>query len=168
MEKNHEKEFLEFYNQHADGIFRFCFFRVYNRELAKDLVQETFLKTWEYISRGNDVKSIKSLAYKIALNLIIDRTRKEKPTSSLEEMSNWGIDLKDQRELSKKIETKIEVEKILKAIKKIDPIYQEVITMRFLNELSPKEISLLLGESENVISVRINRGKKLLRNLIKI
>lgn len=168
MEKNYEKKFLEFYDQHADGIFRFCFFRLYNREVAKDITQETFLKTWEYIIKENEIKSIKSLAYKIALNLIIDRARKERPTASLEEMNDWGIEIKDQRKIDKQIETKIEIEKILKAIEKMDPAYQEVIKMRFLNELSPKEISVILGENENVISVRINRGKKLLQNLIKI
>ena len=52
-----EKEFLDAYQQYADAIYRHCFFRVYNRDLAQDLTQETFIKTWKYISEGKEIKN---------------------------------------------------------------------------------------------------------------
>lgn len=167
MGKNYEKAFLSFYDQHADGVFRFCFFRVYNRETAKDLTQETFLKTWEYLSKGNVVENIKSLAYKIALNLIIDRSRKNNGEWSLEEMKESGVEPADKENLLEKVGLNIELKNVLLAIKTLDPIYREAITMRYLNELGPKEISTILNESENVVSVRIARGTKQLRALLK-
>ena len=43
--------------------------------------------------------------------------------------------------------------------------YQEILEMRFIDDLSPKEISAVLGVSENVVSVRIHRGMNKLRQL---
>lgn len=167
MGKNYEKEFLRFYDQHADGIFRFCLFKVYDREQAKDLTQETFLKTWEYLSGEKVVENIKSLAYRIALNLIIDRSRKKHPENSLEQLQENGFELKTKKDLIEDVGLQIELEKVFSAIKKLEPIYQEVVTLRYIHELGPKEISRVLSESENVISVRISRGTKQLRQLLK-
>ena len=46
-------------------------------------------------------------------------------------------------------------------------VYREVIILRFVDELGPKEISELIEESENVVSVRIHRGLKLLREIVQ-
>src|SRR5579863_136343 len=72
-----EKEFLEAYQHYADAIYRHCYFRVYNKELAEDLTQETFIKTWKYITEGKEIKNLKAFLYKVAVNLIIDNSRKK-------------------------------------------------------------------------------------------
>ena len=65
-----EQEFLDAYKQYADSIYRHCYFRVYNKELAEDLTQETFIKTWKYIAQGKEIKNIKAFLYRVAVNLI--------------------------------------------------------------------------------------------------
>src|SRR3989344_7747615 len=72
-----EKEFLDAYEQHADAIYRHCYFRVYNEDLAKDLSQETFIKTWKYVTEVKEIKNIKAFLYRVAVNLIIDNSRKK-------------------------------------------------------------------------------------------
>jgi DNA-directed RNA polymerase specialized sigma24 family protein len=71
-------EFIALYDEMADQLFRHCFFKLSNRELALDLVQETFSRTWEYISSGKEVNNIKGFLFKVANNLIIDEYRKKK------------------------------------------------------------------------------------------
>lgn len=161
-----EKEFLDFYDKHADAIFRYCFYRVFDYESAKDIVQETFCKTWEYIASGNEVKNIRALVYKIAYNLIVDRSRLERPVESLEGLKENGWEVKDKNNLADQIEITLEAQDVAKAIKKLDPIYQEAVVLRYINELRPKEIAEILNESENVVSVRINRGLKQLKDLV--
>ena len=73
-----EKEFLQAFEKYADDIYRHCYFRVYDKELAEDLVQETFIKTWKYIISGEEIKNIRAFLYKVAVNLIIDNSRKKK------------------------------------------------------------------------------------------
>ena len=166
MNRSPKDEFLEAYNKLSDPIFRHCYFRISNRERAKELMQEVFIKAWEYILNNNSsIKNMKALIYKIANNLIIDEYRKKK-TISLDELSdNTGFDPGyDNRE---QVDKTLDGKDILKLLGKIDEKYREVITMRYIDELSPKEIASLLNESENNISVRINRGIKKIRQILK-
>src|SRR3989344_3440161 len=73
-----EEAFTQGYQTHADAIYRHCYFRVHNKELAQDLTQETFIKTWKYIIEGKEIKNLKAFLYKVAINLIIDDSRKKK------------------------------------------------------------------------------------------
>ena len=50
-------------------------------------------------------------------------------------------------------------------LKQLDKPYQEVLLMRFMNEMAPKEIATATGESSNAVSVRLHRGIKQLRKL---
>lgn len=42
-------QFINAYNEYSDEIFRYCFYRVYDREKARELSQETFMKVWKYL-----------------------------------------------------------------------------------------------------------------------
>ncbi len=56
-----------------------------------------------------------------------------------------------------------EARHLIGKINEIDPIYQHAVYLRFVEDLKPKEIAEILGESANVVSVHINRGLKQLR-----
>lgn len=158
-----QEEFLKAYEQSADAIFRHCYFRVFQSELAQDLMQETFIRTWEYIAKGKEVKNIRAFLYTVANNLIIDESRKKK-TLSLDALQEKGFDPRlDTRE---QLLNQIDAKHIVQIVSKLDPTYQEVIMMRYIDELSPKEIAEILHESENTISVRIHRGLQKLRKIL--
>src|SRR3954465_13426122 len=150
--KKRTDEFIALYDEMADQLFRHCFFKVSNRELALDLVQETFARTWEYIASGKEVSNIKGFLFKVANNLIIDEYRKKKVVSleTLQEQSGFDAPTQDH----KKTIFNVEVDTVLTHIKKLDDKYREVILMRYVNDYSPKEIAQILGESENAVSVR--------------
>ena len=74
---NQEQQFLKAFERFADAIFKHCFFRVSDREVAKDLVQETFSRTWEHIALGKEVRDYRAFLYRIANNLIVDFYRKK-------------------------------------------------------------------------------------------
>jgi RNA polymerase sigma-70 factor, ECF subfamily len=157
-----QDDFLEAYNSYSDAIFRYCYYKTSDRERAKDLVQDTFTKAWEYIAAGNEVGNIKAFLYRIANNLIIDGFRKKKSYSLdvLEEQGfDPGVDKTDQ--LFNQIDGAI----ALKLLTKIPDTYREVITMRFVEELSIKEIAEILKEKENNISVKLHRGLEKLREI---
>jgi RNA polymerase sigma factor (sigma-70 family) len=58
-----------------------------------------------------------------------------------------------------------EIKNVLEAIEKLDPIYKDVLIFRYIDNLLPREIAEILGESENVVSVRLNRGIKKIREI---
>lgn len=157
------KEFLAAYDQFADAIFRHCYFRVFNRDRAKDLMQETFTRAWEYLAEGKRVDNLRAFLYRVATNLIIDEARKKKAVS-LETLAEEGFD--PPAEDGRLIEG-IDARLILRFLKEIEPAYREVVAMRYLEGLSPKEIAEALNENENAVSVRIHRGIKKLRVAIE-
>ena len=158
------EEFMKAYEKYSDAIFRYCYFRVYDRERAKDLVQETFMKTWDYIAQGNDIGNIRAFLYRVARNIIIDYTRKKKE-DSLEALQESGFNPGRDERANKEIE--FDFQAALQAIKSLDEKYREAVTMRYIEGYSPKEIARMIDETENVVSVRIHRGLQQLRKKIK-
>ncbi len=166
-ENKNEKYFLSAYEKYADDIYRHCYFRVYNKELAEDLTQETFIKTWKYIAYGKEIKNIRAFLYKIAVNLIIDNSRKKKAVflDDIGEKERLGsIRLNN---IEGKIFSKFEGQKFIKMLEELNEEHRQVIIMRYIDDLLPKEIAEILGESPNAVSVRINQGMKKLHEIIE-
>lgn len=161
------QEFERTYDQYADAIFRHCFFRLFNRETAKDLTQETFMKTWDYIVKGNKIDNMRAFLYKVANNLVINEIKRKKPDSSLDQMSE-ETDFEPSENYRNNPMSKSEEIEVLDKIKSLNPSYRNVLIMRYVNGLEVKEIARLLGESESNISVKIHRGIKKLQEIYKI
>lgn len=160
-----EKEFLDMYQQYADAIFRHCYFRVYNKDLAEDLTQETFIKTWEYITKGKEIKNIKAFLYKVAVNLIIDNSRK-KQALAFDHLKENEVSVRLYNTESNIIDN-FEIKEIIKTLDDLDEKYRQVIVMRYIDQLSPPEIADVLEISTNAVSVKINYAMKKLRQIIK-
>ncbi|MBI4426912.1 MAG: RNA polymerase sigma factor [Candidatus Magasanikbacteria bacterium] len=162
--KKNEEEFLAIYDKYADAIFRFCYWRLFERELAKDVMQEAFLKAWEYLSSGRQVENLRAFVFKIARNLIIDNRRVKKEMSSVEEMAEIGQEVMAKDE---QWNLRLDLARVKCLLDELDEIYREAVALRYIEGLRPKEIAEILGESEDVVSVRIHRGLKKMKELIK-
>lgn len=164
-----QEQFAKAYDQHADAIFRHCCLRVYDRELAKDLMQETFMKAWKYYSEGEGekIENIKALLYKIATNLIIDHSRRpsSKQSASLEDLVEAGFEPGEDR--SDKLKDELDAKDALKIMDRIKEDYREVLILRYFNDLSLKQTAEALGISENLVSVRLNRALQELKKTFK-
>lgn len=158
-----EQDFLRAYNAHVDAIFRHCYYRVYDREHAKDLTQETFARTWEYILAGQDVRNIRAFLYRVANNLVIDASRKKKALS-LEVLQEDGWEPSSTNHLELPIA--VDAAAVVSVIRQLDEDYRDVLMMRFVDNLKPKEIAKILGVSANVVSVRLHRAMKQLRQVL--
>lgn len=63
--KNKDPEsFTKVYDLYVERIYRFIFFKVANPEDAQDLTSEVFLKTWQYINDGKEVKNLNAFFIK--------------------------------------------------------------------------------------------------------
>lgn len=157
-----ERAFLDAFDAYADALYRHCFFRISDRERAKDLVSEAFTRTWEYLVKGNTVGDYKSFLYRTLNHLIIDEYRKKKtesldnlldehhvPESAFDELVGGG---------KEEIEIAGDVRCLPKLLEHMPAQYREVVVMRYLDGLAPSDIAKLLDEPVNTVSVRIHRG----------
>lgn len=166
MDKEETKQaFITLYDSLSSAIFRHCFFRLSSRERALEISQEAFLKVWEYFDRGTDIKNPTALVYRVTNNLIIDEYRRKKMVS-LDLMQESGFDV-DDGEGGELLE-RIEIDKIRIAISQLPEKYRQVITLRFIEGLSPSEIGAIVNRTENSVSVQLNRAIKMLQEILHI
>jgi RNA polymerase sigma-70 factor, ECF subfamily len=118
------------------------YFRLNDRALSNDLVQETFIKTWSYLAKGGKIDAMKAFLYHVLNNLIIDEYRKRK-TVSLDLLLEKGFE--PHEKTTKNILDELDGKTALALVKKLPDKYQRVIRMRYTQDLSLEEMSLLTG-----------------------
>ena len=165
LEKKTEEFFLKGYDDYAEAIFRHISFRIFDRERAKDILQDTFFRTWEYLSKGRQIDNLRAFLYRVANNLIIDESKK-KTHASLESVVEAGGQFENAFKTKETLSISLEYKEIISLLKRLDEDYRRVVVMRYVEELPVKEIAKLLGVSENLVSVRLNRALNKLRHLI--
>jgi RNA polymerase sigma-70 factor (ECF subfamily) len=171
--RDFEEEFKEGFERYADELFRHASIRLSDRERALEITQDAFLKAWEYAKRGEEIRELRPFLYRTLRNLIIDEYRKHK-THSLESMleDHEGASIEalmphDDTNTLEAAVTRFESKRALQHLSKLPDAYCEVLTLRYVESLTPKEIAGIIGESENVVSVRIHRGLKKLKTLLE-
>jgi RNA polymerase sigma-70 factor (ECF subfamily) len=168
--KEKENQFLEGYDAYSDALFRFAYFQVSDREVAKDIVQDVFMETWKCIADGGEIQNIRAYLYRVARNRIIDHYRKHK-TQSLDAMQENsqgnGVDFGDQRGMEAD-EMKTEASHMLRLLDKVEQKYREPVLLRYMEGMGVKEVAEILGETESNTSVLIHRGIEKLKDLAHI
>lgn len=173
MKHEAEQRFKEAFEAYADELFRHAVLRLSNRERAHEITQECFLKTWQYVSRGEEVREMRPFLYRTLRNLIIDEYRKTK-SYSLDEMLE-GDDgahmetslLADEANEMEQAMDRFDGSRAVEVLKVLPEPYREAIVLRYVESLSIAEVAERMGESENVTSVRIHRGLKKLKALLE-
>lgn len=163
MKKVTENEFLKAYEDYADAIYRHCFFRVFSKPLAEELAQETFMKTWQYLAKGEEVENLRAFLYRVANNLIIDYSRKKKE-ERLDALLEAAPEMEPSYDGRGELETKEFAEEVISTMDNLREDEKKILMMRYLDELELKEISEALGITVNNVSVRLNRAMKALRH----
>jgi len=162
-----EERFLQAFREFNEALFRHATFRLSDREKAIDVVHDTFTKAWTYVRDGHSIDSYKPFLYKVLNNLIIDEYRKRRESSLDAIFEVEGVDESNFSELiGDDVDTLINTldgKKAVEALTELPDVYREVIIMRYVDELKPREIADLIEESENVVSVRIHRGIAMLK-----
>ena len=164
IQSSAEKLFAEVFSEYGDAIFRFCIVKVSNTDLAEDMTQEVFMRFWGYLKEGTEVANPRALLYTIANNLAKDWYKKKKSDSLDDQMEQGYTPI----EKSPSAETLASHREAIEALGQLDEKDREVMMLRFVEGLEPKDIAVMLDETANVISVRINRATKRLQTILHI
>ena len=137
-----------------DKIYRYCYFKLSDRDLAEDITQETFLKFYEHYDFLSETKSLKYL-YTIAGNLCIDEYRRTKPTN-LEE--DYEGPIHEDRV--------IENMSIKNALSKLTDEEREILLLRYANDVQVSVIGKIYKISRfaarrKILSAKENLEKEL-------
>lgn len=160
-----------------DKIYRYCYFRLHDRQLTQDITQETFLRFYRQdlgLDKGKELPYL----YTVARNLCIDEFRKKKFGGTGETDTGITIDdvsVKDSYPGSDvmaaacdKSEEWIDIMILRAAIAKLPPEEQELLLLRYVNEVSVASICKITGISRFAVYRRLSKSLKWLKKeLIK-
>ena len=152
-----------------NDVYTFQLQRTQNENDAEDITIQAFSKAFDTIDTYNEDYSFKTWLITISRNIHVDLVRKQKKiirNTSKDNKDNYLEIIDDSPTPEDKIITEQNLAKLLRDIKKLKPHYQEVINLRYFQELSYKEISQTLDESINNVKVKLLRAKKLLAAII--
>lgn len=169
--KNNQKAFNFLLDEFWDYVYGFQLKRVTNEYDAEDITIQTFSKAFDKIDQYDEKYAFKTWLITISKNIQIDLHRKEK-NSINSKIVNHEDDkvysvMDDSPSAEDTLITEQNLAKLLRDIKKLKPHYQEVINLRYFQELSYLEISQQLNEPMNNVKVKLLRAKKLLAEIIK-
>lgn len=159
-----EKVFVESFSEYGDAIFRFCLVKVSNVELAEDMTQEVFTRYWKSLRDGKEMTNTRSFLYTIANNMAKDWYKKKKADSLDEKIESGDV----PRDKAASPEIIAEYQEVLTVIEDMEEKDKEVLLLKHVEGLPPKEIAEVLEETANTVSVRLNRATKRLQEKLGI
>ena len=153
--------FGKLYDHYQPMIYRFVLVKVGRREEAEDITHQVFLQAWQnirtYHHRGHPFGS---WLYRIARNQVIDHYRARKDDVPLEAADHAGI-ATESGEAG--VSLKIEMEKVMAAIRRLKPEHQDVIILRFVEDLSIRETADAIHKTEGAVKLIQHRAMEELR-----
>ncbi|QYS90445.1 sigma-70 family RNA polymerase sigma factor [Flavobacterium covae] len=169
--KGDQVAFTYLLDKYWNEVYAFMLQRTENETDAEDITIETFSKAFDKINSYNSEFQFNTWLIAIAKNVHIDLLRKKK--------SSLFIDITDEEDhiayaiadnspsTEDQLITEQNLNRLLQFIKQLKPAYQEVIQMRYFQEMTYQEIADDLNEPLNNVKIKILRAKKLLADIIK-
>ena len=161
------RAFSELVNLYKDKMFHLGYRMLGQSHEAEDIVQETFLRVYSNLDRYDETQKFSTWIYRIATNLCIDRLRKRKPSYSLDaevsdsEGADWyALMPSDQVTPESEYllsETQLHIRQ---TIDTLPEKYKTVIILRYLQDMSLKEISEVLEMPMTTVKTRVHRGRE--------
>jgi RNA polymerase sigma-70 factor (ECF subfamily) len=155
------------YDAFAGKLYGFAVALTKSNSMAKDIVQETFLRVWVNRKNIDPTLSFKSYLFKVAQNLIVDGFRKQMSNPVFE---NY-LDYRDKLAMSgEDVEQKIDFDLFMKRLeiakRKLSPRQREIFEMNKEQGMSTSEITERLDLSEQTVYNQLSLALQLLRREI--
>ncbi|KIL51785.1 RNA polymerase sigma factor SigW [Jeotgalibacillus soli] len=172
--KGDQNAFGEIVEIYKDKVFHVCFRMLGNRQEAEDISQDAFIRAYINIHTFDIDRKFSTWLYRIATNLCIDRIRKKKPdyyldaeVTGTEGLTMYSQIPVDERLPEEEVESMELQDTIQKEISKLPDKYRSVIVLKYIEELSLKEISEILDLPLGTVKTRIHRGREALRKQLR-
>ncbi len=151
--------------RYENSVFRFCVHYLKDRERARDMAQETFMRVYSARARFDGNRAFGPWALRIARNLCLNELRRRR-TVSMTSLQDYATEAQqDGAEvfpstadgpdtLAMEGERRAALEA---ALDKLDDEAREIIILRFFQRMSAKEIAQIVGGTDGAIRTRLHR-----------
>ncbi|WP_144893220.1 RNA polymerase sigma factor [Flavobacterium tiangeerense] len=158
-------------NHYWNEVYGFMLKRTENETTAEDITIETFSKAFDKLATYNTEFQFNTWLIAIAKNVHIDLLRKKKLSLFVEiteDENHQAYNIADTTPSAEDVLiTEQNLSRLLQCIKELKPHYQEVIQLRYFQEMSYQEIALKMNEPLSNVKIKLLRAKKLLAEIIQ-
>ncbi|MDC0886439.1 sigma-70 family RNA polymerase sigma factor [Altererythrobacter sp.] len=167
----------EFVQEHTGWMLRTATGIVVDRQIAEDVVQESFVKVFEKSDQFSGIAPLRRWMHRIVVNQALMALRKHKRTQQREahasgpEFNEDGCRLEDKWSNLETPETILRSsqnrDQVLAAISALPEKYRLVVLLRDIEELPTSETALILEITEANVKVRLHRARSNLKSILE-
>jgi RNA polymerase sigma-70 factor (ECF subfamily) len=155
------RAFGQLYERYRHQIYRYVYYRISPPDEAEDVTESVFLKVWQTLPRleseQRPVRHFRAWLYRIAHNAVVDYHRNPQDVVSLDKAGS----LQDPAPMPEfAAQSRQESQNLRAAIARLEPKLQQVLTCRFINQLSHNETASIMGINEGHVRVLQHRALK--------
>lgn len=154
------------YDEYAPAIYRYAYRLTGHEGTAQDVTSETFHKLLASLRKGGGpTDHLSGWLYRVAHNLVVDgfRRQPQEPPVALDEAPEIAVAARQEGRL----ERQDRVDRARRALQKLTSLQQQVISLRFLEELSIKETAKALGKTEGAVKSLQFRAMNSLQRILE-
>jgi RNA polymerase sigma-70 factor (ECF subfamily) len=153
------------WNQHAQRIYRYCFRRTADHELAEDLTSIVFLEAWRRRAECNlSPEAELPWLYGVAANVLRNQWRSQRRyKKALARLPRPSDESDLAQDAVDRLDDELRMSKVVKKLRALPQIEQDVLTLCAWEDLTPKEAAIALGVPEGTVRTRLHRARRRLR-----
>lgn len=158
--KINKEGFLEIYDDNFQRIYNYAYYRTMNQSEAEEITSQTFLAALEKI-HSFEYRNIPVAVwlYKIASNALTDHYRKKGKIVEL----TGDYPSEDCNEPEQVVIGRSEKEQLVQQLNNLPPLQQQALVLRYIQDLSYKEIAQIMDKTEGSVKQLLHRGLTCLR-----
>ena len=155
----------ELYDEYAPLIYAYLYRRVQDTQLAEDLTGEVFVRMLQAIqARQSWHTSFRGWLYRVAHNLVVDHYRRQPPAPMLPLDERL---VADQDDPESAVAERLSHRRLRSAISRLTPDQQQVLALRFGEQLTAREVGEVMGKSVSAVEALQHRGLAALRRSLQ-
>lgn len=160
-----EAALAEVYDAYAPAIYRYAYRRVGHRETVEEIVSETFHRFLVALKHGGGpTENLSAWLYRVAHNLIVDFYRRQ-PSQEPEVLDDVVVAGEDRSETH--LDRLARVERARAALRRLTPLQQQVIVLRFLEEMSLEETAGVVDRTVGAVKALQHRALNSLQRILE-
>lgn len=154
------------YDRHQRGVFTFLLRYLGYRQLAEDLLQETFLRVFTHRERYRPTARFKTWLFTIARNLAIDQLRRQGGRQEIESRESLELVADPGATPLQRAEAQELGERLRSAVMRLPPSQREVLLLSRVAGLNHEEIAELTGASPEAVRVTLHRALRRIQTFL--
>ncbi|MDO6738053.1 RNA polymerase sigma factor [Wenyingzhuangia sp. 2_MG-2023] len=157
---NNTHLFAVLYDRYSSVVYSKCLSFVKSKEIAEDLTHDLFVELFVKIKTYKGEAKFSTWLYSFTYNFCVNYIQRDKYKKNEKISDDLEASFADIEEIDDALIFEIKATKLKLILDKIDPEYKMILLMKYQDDMTIKELSILLGVSKSAVKMRLNRAKK--------